>query len=162
MDKKYIAIVSIIILGIAVGAFLTVSRNDNALTRRQSQTATMMDSGSGKTEQSADKIQIYLFYPSHRCSTCIAIGEYAEKTVNESFSNELASGKIEFREINIDLPENQVLVEKFQASGSALYINSIVDGQDNIVEDVDVWRLTGDEAGFKSYLKGKIDHLLGK
>lgn len=128
----------------------------------QGQYASTADDGSARDGQTAEKIQIYLFHPTRRCSTCIAIGQYAEKTVNESFQGELASGKIEFKEINIDLPENQVLVEKFQASGSALYINSVIGGKDNIAEDADVWRLTNDEAGFKSYLKGKIDNLLGK
>lgn len=162
MNKKYTAIALIVLLGIAVGASLMVSRNDNVATKTEEQNTPIMDSRNGKAEKSADKIQIYLFHTTRRCSTCIAIGEYTGRTVDEYFQEELASGKIEFKEINIDLPENQVLVDKFQASGSALYINSITDGKDNIAEDADVWRLTGDEAGFKSHLKGKIDHLLGK
>lgn len=134
----------------------------NILATMQGQYASTADDGNANDGQPAEKIQIYLFHPIHRCSTCIAIGQYAEKTVNESFQGELASGKIEFKEINIDLLENQALVEKFQASGSALFINSVIGGKDNIVEDTNVWRLTDDEAGFKSYLKTKIDNLLGK
>ena len=110
----------------------------------------------------ADKIQVFLFHATQRCTTCIAIGKLAGATVNEYFQNELQSGKIEFREINIDLPENKELAQKFQASGSALFINAIYDGQDHISEDATVWRLTTNEAQFKSYLKTKIDTLLDK
>ncbi len=84
------------------------------------------------------------------------------ETVYEYFQPELRDGKIEFREINIDLPENKALAQKFQASGSALFINAIYNGQDNINEDTRVWRLTQDEVQFKSYLKDKINNLLGK
>ena len=110
----------------------------------------------------ADKVQVFLFHATQRCTTCIAIGRLAGATVNEYFQNELQSGKIEFREINIDLPENKELAQKFQASGSALFINVIYDGQDHISEDATVWRLATNETQFKSYLKDKIDNLLGK
>ena len=110
----------------------------------------------------ADKIQVFLFHATKRCTTCIAIGRLAGATVDEYFQNELQSGKIEFKEINIDLPENKELAQKFQASGSALFINAVYDGQDHISGDATVWRLTTNEAQFKSYLKTKIDTLLGK
>jgi thiol-disulfide isomerase/thioredoxin len=113
-------------------------------------------------KQSADKVQVYLFHATQRCITCINIGKYAGETVDEYFQPELRDGKIEFREINIDLPENKELAQKFQASGSALFINAIYNGQDSISEDTRVWRLTQDEVQFKSYLKEKINNLLGK
>ena len=110
----------------------------------------------------ADKVQVFLFHATQRCTTCIAIGKLTGATVDEYFQNELQSGKIEFREINIDLPENKELAQKFQTSGSALFINAIYDGQDHISEDATVWRLTTNETQFKSYLKDKINNLLGK
>ena len=110
----------------------------------------------------ADKVEVFLFHATQRCATCIAIGKLSEETVYEYFQPELRDGKIEFREINIDLPENKELAQKFQASGSALFINAVYNGQDNISEDTKVWRLTQDEAQFKSYLKDKINGLLDK
>lgn len=110
----------------------------------------------------ADKVEVFLFHATQRCTTCIAIGRLAGETVNEYFQPEIKSGKIEFREVNIDLPENKALAEKFQASGSSLFLNAISDGKDNIAEDVNVWRLTQNPAQFKDYLKGKINNLLGK
>jgi thiol-disulfide isomerase/thioredoxin len=112
--------------------------------------------------QPADKIQVFMFHATARCATCIAIGQLADATVNEYFSAELKSGKIEFREVNVDLPENKELATRFQASGSSLRINAIYDEQDHISEDVTVWRLTSDETQFKNYLKNKIDTILGK
>jgi disulfide oxidoreductase YuzD len=113
-------------------------------------------------KQSADKVQVFVFHATQRCISCIKIGKFAKETIDESFQQELKDGKIEFREINIDLPENRSLTQKFQASGSALFINAIRNGQDDINEDVQVWRLVQNEAQFKSYLKGRLDILLGK
>ena len=112
--------------------------------------------------QVADKVQVFTFHATQRCTTCIAIGKLSEETIKEYYQDELKTGKIEVREINIDLPENKELAAKFQASGSALKINAIYDGQDHITEDTAVWRLTSNPTQYKSYLKNKIDALLGK
>lgn len=108
-----------------------------------------------------EKIEVFLFHRTVRCSTCIAIGKLSERTVQEKFAEEAKSGKIIFKEINIDLPENKALAEKFQAAGSALYINTIRNGQDNIEQDTKVWRLTGDETAFINYLQNRINMLMG-
>jgi hypothetical protein len=110
----------------------------------------------------ADKVQVFLFHSTQRCTTCIAIGKLAGETVNERFQEELKSGRIEFREVNIDLPENKELAAKFQASGSALFLNSINSEGDHIAQDTKVWQLTGEPAAFKDYLEGRINILLGK
>lgn len=114
------------------------------------------------SQPKADKVQVYLFHSTQRCVTCIAIGRLSEETVAEYFQSDLRDGKIEFKEINVDLPENKELAKKFQASGSSLFINAIKDNQDNISEDVNVWRLTSNEPQFKNYLKNKLNNLLGK
>lgn len=111
---------------------------------------------------SADKLEVYYFHRTARCKTCMAIGEYTAKTMMESFSEEVSNGKIDYREINIDLPENKEVAQKYQASGSSLFINQIKDGQDKIEQDTKVWSLTGDEFKFKAYLSEKINSYLGK
>lgn len=107
-----------------------------------------------------EKVEIFLFHRTVRCSTCIAIGKLTDKTIQKKFSGEVKSGRIIFKEINIDLPENKELSEKFQASGSSLYINAIRNGQDNIEQDTKVWRLTGDETAFINYLESRLNMIM--
>lgn len=109
----------------------------------------------------AEKIQVFLFHATQRCSSCIAIGKFAKETVEQNFQKELNSGKIEFREINIDLPENKEIAAKFKATGSTLRINTIIDGKDDIKEDVKVWSLVSNEQAFVNYLTGKLKVALG-
>ena len=153
MDKKFIIGFSAAV-GLGLLIFLAVISANSVKTKTIDSDQTAI--------QSADKVQVYLFHATQRCITCITIGKYAGETVYEYFQPELRDGKIEFREINIDLPENKELAQKFQASGSALFINAISNEQDNISEDTRVWRLTQDEIQFKSYLKNKLKTLLGK
>jgi hypothetical protein len=133
------------------------SFNTNKVSSEQKNATKMAEVRSSKP---AEKIQVFLFHATQRCSSCVAIGKFAKETVEQKFSEELKSGKIEFREINIDLPENKELATKFKATGSSLFINPIVDGQDNIKEDTQVWRLVSNEQGFISYLSDKIKILL--
>jgi disulfide oxidoreductase YuzD len=141
--------------------FIWTVYNDNHLKATDSLKNNSVNAESQKIKP-ADKIQVYLFHATQRCSSCIAIGKFAKETVEQKFSEELKSGKIEFREINIDLPENKELATKFKATGSALFINSIYDGQDHIKDDTQVWRLVSNEQGFISYLSDKLNKLLGK
>jgi len=110
----------------------------------------------------AERVEVFLFHRTQRCTTCIAIGKLSSQTVEERFGSEVLSGKVVFREVNIDESQNKDLAEKFQAGGSSLFVNAIREGNDNIEEDLEVWRLTGDEAAFKTHLARKINSLLGK
>ncbi|MCX6761893.1 MAG: nitrophenyl compound nitroreductase subunit ArsF family protein [Candidatus Moranbacteria bacterium] len=147
-------------LAIVIGIVFYALKNNPS----EAQEALGKNSKSIETVQrkSADKVQVFLFHSTQRCTTCIAIGKLAGETVNEFFQSELRDGKIEFREINIDLPENKELAQKFKATGSALYLNAISAGADNISQDTKVWQLTSNETQFKSYLKDKINNYFGK
>ena len=110
--------------------YFSFSTNKVASEQKNTKTAEVQSS------KPAEKIQVFLFHATQRCSSCIAIGKYAKETVEQKFPEEIKSGKIEFREINIDLPENKEIAAKFRATGSSLFINPVIDGNDNIKEDV--------------------------
>ena len=158
MNKK-VLIFPLLILSL----FIISGCSNNDKTYYFKEDGTMTTANPSESEKiKADKVQVFMFHSTARCATCIAIGQLAGATVNEYFSDELKSGQIEFREINVDLPENKELAEKFQASGSALKINAIYDDQDHVSEDTTVWRLTSNTTQFKTYLKEEIDNLLDK
>jgi hypothetical protein len=152
MDKKIAIGISIIAIAILLAILMVGSKDNNAIENNKPNNIEI---------SAASKIELFMFHATQRCSTCIKIGQLAKATVEERFPEQLRSGKIEFREINIDLPENRDLAEKFQAGGSSLFINAIRDGQDDIEEDVMVWQLTGNSINFKNYLSNKINIMLG-
>ena len=108
----------------------------------------------------SEKIEVIVFHATSRCISCINIGKYTKAVIEEKFSEELKSGKITFKEVNIDLPENFKMAKEYGVSGSALYLNAIKDNKDNHEEDTTVWRLVTNEAQMKSYFEAKLRKLL--
>jgi len=70
-------------------------------------------------------IEVFDFHTTNRCVTCKAIEANTKYTLETYFAKELKSGKITFKVINIDEKENEKLAEKFQASGTSLFLNVI-------------------------------------
>jgi hypothetical protein len=153
MNKK-VLILPLLVLSVFIFAGCGTKNTENTVGQNEVKAS--------ETKPKADKVEVFTFHATQRCTTCIAIGKLSRETIEEYYQPELRDGKIEVREINIDLPENKELAEKFQASGSALKINAIYDGTDHITEDTKVWGLTSNPTQYKSYLKDKIDTLLGK
>ena len=110
----------------------------------------------------ADSIEVVHFHGTQQCSSCIAVGKYAQQTIQEKFPDEFASGRIVFKEINIDLKENNDIVTKYQAGGSSLFINAIRGTTDDIAQDTTVWQLVNNEEKYIQYFEGKLNALLGK
>ena len=114
------------------------------------------------TVTNADKIEVVHFHGNRQCQSCIAIGELSQKAIKERFPQEYAAGKIIFKQINVDLPENKGIVAKFKARGSALFFNVLKGSDETIIEDTKVWRLIGDESEFINYIATTIQRYLGR
>ena len=105
------------------------------------------------------KIEVLHFHGNLQCDTCIAVGAYAEETVNTYFSEEVKSGRIVFAHINIDLPENSEMVAKYEVTGSSLWIG--VYGKNGFQfhkeKNNNVWYKTNNKEEYMNYLKGIIE-----
>lgn len=107
------------------------------------------------------KLEVFHFHPTRGCATCTAIGEYANATISTYFADELASGKVAFRHINIDLAENRAVVEQYKVTGSSLMFGVYTsDRKFYPEENIKVWYRTDDQQRFMDYLKGVIEKRL--
>ncbi len=107
------------------------------------------------------KLEVFHFHPTRQCVSCITIGDYANATLTTYFADELASGKIVFRHINGELPENLAVVERYGASGSSLWLGvHTSDGRFYPEENLKVWYRTDEQQRFMDYLKGVIEKRL--
>jgi hypothetical protein len=105
-----------------------------------------------QSNSSVERVEVYHFHGNNQCSSCIAVGDLAEKTVNANFKDELASGRLVFAHINAELPENRALAEKYGVTGSSLWIGVYNGNGFHKEQDTKVWYLIDNEDAYTSYL----------
>ncbi|MDW7692101.1 nitrophenyl compound nitroreductase subunit ArsF family protein [Flammeovirgaceae bacterium SG7u.111] len=109
------------------------------------------------TDESISKIEVLDFHSTHRCMTCKAIEANTSYTLNTFFSQELKEGQITFQVINIDEKENEKIAEKFEAAGTALFLNVIKNGKETKIDLTDFAFMKGTkQEAFSKELKEKI------
>ncbi|MDE3740250.1 nitrophenyl compound nitroreductase subunit ArsF family protein [Maribacter polysaccharolyticus] len=109
-------------------------------------------------EASISKIEVFDFHATHRCMTCNAIEKNTRYTLDTYFSKELKENKITFQVINVDKEENEKIAEKFEASGTSLFLNVIKNGKETKIDLTDFAFMNGlDQEAFSKELKAKIN-----
>lgn len=117
--------------------------------------------GKNKTtplDNSISKIEVLDFHSTHRCMTCNAIEANTKFTLNTYFEEKLKDGTITFQVINVDEKENEIIAEKFEASGTSLILNVIKNGKETQINLTDFAFMKGNDIdAFSKELKAKID-----
>lgn len=104
-----------------------------------------------------NSIEVIDFHSTNRCMTCKAIESNTKYTLDTYFANELKSGKIVFKIVNVDKAENEKFAEKFEATGTALFLNVIKDGKEKHVDLTNFAFMKGtDQKTFSDELKQTI------
>ncbi len=109
---------------------------------------------------SVEKVEIYHFHATRQCYSCITLGAYAEETVKTYFAPEVASGRVVFGHVNVDLPDNKALVEQYGPTGSSLWIGVYDKDGFHKEENINVWYKIGNKDEYMAYLKGVIEKRL--
>ena len=108
------------------------------------------------------KLDVIYFHATRRCPTCMAIEENTKKTLNTYFSNQLKNGTIKLTVINVDEDKNKAIAEKYEATGSALFLTRTNNGKESKTDMTDFAfsyaRINPDK--FTTGLKDKINELL--
>jgi len=113
------------------------------------------------TTNTSAKIEVIDFYGTHRCVTCEAIEANAKYTVENFFQEAVKEGKVEFKTVNVDDEKNYDMAERFEATGTALFINVIKDGKEQHIDLTNFAFAKGtDRETFSIELKEKISEQL--
>ncbi len=113
------------------------------------------------SEAEADKIIAYYFHVTVRCQTCLAIETYSEEAIKQEFASEIAAGKIEWRSVNVQLPENRHFVKEYKLFTRSLVYVLTKNGEQVKYKVLDrTWQLVGNEKWLKNYVKKEMDKYL--
>lgn len=120
----------------------------------------------GKTEKSIienaeikDALMVYAFHGTRQCETCKHMKSYTKSTLDKYFKSELKSGAIVYQVVDVDDEANYELAEKFEATGTALMVNNVKVGKDNIEDwsDFAFEYANGDQNTYELELKKMIE-----
>jgi len=116
-----------------------------------------------KVSQLTNKVEVIDFHSTHRCMTCNAIEANTKYTLETFFSEAIKSGEVTLQVINVDLEENATISEKYEATGTGLFLNVVVDGKETPIDLTEFAFMNGtDQVAFSTQLKVKIENQLTK
>lgn len=114
-------------------------------------------------KQGENKIEVIDFHSTHRCFTCNAIEANTLHTLNTYFADQLKNGTIVFKVLNVDVEENEAEAEKFEAVGTALFLNRIKNGKETKMDLTEfAFKQGRDKERFTQELKLKLEMELKK
>lgn len=108
-----------------------------------------------------DGVIAYYFHGSMRCPTCHKLEEYSKEAIENNFKDEIAAGKLEFKEVNVETRGNERFVNDYQLYTKALVLSSVKDGKEIKWKNLDkIWELVGNKEKFIDYVKAGVTDFL--
>jgi len=107
------------------------------------------------------KVVAYYFYGIMRCPTCHKLEQYSKEVIENNFKTELASGKLEFKAINVEVKGNEHFVNDYQLYTKSLVLSLVKSGKEVRSKNlVAIWELVGNKDKFSSYVKEEVTGFL--
>ena len=104
----------------------------------------------------------YYFHGNYRCASCRAIESYTKEALELYFSDELASGKLEFRAVNVEEKGNEHFVQDYKLYTKSVVLSRVVDGKEVDYKNLEgVWQLLNNRQRFFDYVRKETEVFLG-
>ncbi|OIO58957.1 MAG: hypothetical protein AUJ82_07325 [Verrucomicrobia bacterium CG1_02_43_26] len=112
-------------------------------------------------DKPAAKVIAYYFHGTARCPTCYKFEQYSKEAIETNFKDALASGKLEFKVVNIDDKGNEHYARDYQLYTKSLILSLIKDGKEIKWKNMDkIWEYVGNKERFIDYVKNGVADLL--
>lgn len=141
----------LISIGFALGKEVT-ARRQILTTGPQSPTLPATSDSPVATD---DKVIVYYLHTTFRCVTCNEIERLTKALVETEFADDLAAGRIEWREANFQQDES--LAKRYEVVSSCVVVADIQGGKEREFQRLDdVWTRYQDPADFNGYVGAAI------
>jgi len=107
------------------------------------------------------KVTAYYFHGSARCPTCHKMEKYAKEAIENNFSNELESGTLVFKTVNVEEEGNEHFINEYQLYTKTLVISQVENGKESRHKNLTkIWEYVRDKERFFEYVTGEINGYL--
>ena len=119
--------------------------------------ASYADSVQNAKNMPVNYVAAYYFHGTLRCPTCYKLEQYSKEAIDANFKNELASGKLVFKTVNVDEKANEHFVNDYQLYTKSLVISFVKDGKEAKFKNLaKIWEYVGNKQRFYDYVKEEI------
>lgn len=138
MKKSFLAILTVVVL-VSVG----------------------FSAGGAQPNQVQAKVIAYYFHASFRCYSCTMIESYSKEAINNKFKDELASGRLEFKSVNVEERNNRHFIEDYQLYSQSLVLSLVKDGKEIKSRNLNkIWEYARNKQKFFDYVAEEVGILL--
>jgi len=103
----------------------------------------------------------YYFRGNFRCASCYKIEQYTKEAINKFFADELKTGELVFKTVNIEEKENNHYVQDYKLYTKAVVLSKLKDGKEIDYKNLEkVWSYLRDKERFYDYIKEETGKFL--
>lgn len=168
-SKTWARNVLLIITVLLIGTWSVSTFGKTAAQKKETAPTKPAAAGQSKTvapdttvKQEARQLVVYYFMTTYRCRSCTFIEGTTRKAIDESFADELKSGRIIFQMLNIDEPQNKHFIDEYGLFTKSVVLSDLNGGKQTKWKNLDqVWNMIGQEDPFKAYIAKEVRAYLG-
>ncbi len=115
----------------------------------------------GTSSPGGRRVVAYYFHATQRCATCRTIESHSAEAITTTFASELARGTLEWRPVNVQLPQNRHFIQDYQLFTRSLVLVEFKDGRQvryKVLEKT--WELVGNKTALQDYVVGEVRAML--
>ena len=103
----------------------------------------------------------YYFHGSFRCPTCHKLEQYSREAIESNFKDAIASGKLEYKVVNVEEKSNEHYAREYQLYTKSLILSLVVNGKETKWINLNkIWEYVGNKGKFIDYVKNGVADLL--
>jgi len=111
--------------------------------------------------QTPDRVIAYYFHGSFRCVTCTNMEKYSREAIETNFKDDLASGRLEFKAVNVEERGNEHFVDDYKLYTKSLILSLNKDGKEVKSKNLDkIWQLARNKQKFIEYVTAEVNALI--
>ena len=108
-----------------------------------------------------DRLIVYNFHGKVRCPACRNIAVYAHEAVAKGFPTEVGDGRIEWKVVDFEKPENQRFVKDFELVAPSVVLVEMRGGVRKRWKNLpEVWELFDDKPTFVAFIQKEVQAFL--
>ena len=102
-------------------------------------------------------VTAYYFHGAFRCPTCQKLEQYSQEAIKTNFSEALASGKLAFTVVNVEINGNEHYMTDYQLYTKSLVLSLRKNGKEVAFKNLDkIWEYVGNKQRFQDYVRNEV------